>query len=114
MRIQLVTCDQGVVLLACEGQLTQSGMELGRDPLEEVLPNRDFGQKVLLNLEKSTYIDSSGISWLIVCHKHCVQARGKMVLFNVPPLVMQVLQMLRLTLILNVASDEAAARQLAG
>jgi anti-anti-sigma regulatory factor len=63
----------------------------------------------LLNLEKTTYINSSGISWLIISHKHFVQAKGQLILHSIPPLVFQVMQLVRLPLVVPVAVDEAAA-----
>jgi anti-anti-sigma factor len=111
MRLKLVAYDADAIRIACEGQITQKELEPGRDLMGELLPGGDYGRKVLFNLEKTTYVDSSGIGWLVVCQKRFVQAKGQLVLYNVPPMVMQVLEMLRMHLIMNIASNETAARQ---
>jgi anti-sigma B factor antagonist len=97
----------------CANQLTQDDVQGDQDPLQAVIGEGGFGRKVLMDLGKVTYIDSSGISWLLICHKHFVQAGGKLVIHSVPPLVDQVLQLLRLPLILSIAADEKSARALA-
>ena len=85
----------------------------GTAQLEEALVSAGYRQKVLLDLENTTFIDSSGISWLMICHKHFVQAGGKVVYHSAPPLVQQTLKLLRLNLVLNLADDEDAARAMA-
>ena len=81
--------------------------------MEALLGPGAFGRKVLLNLEKTTYIDSSGLSWLFVCYKSFMQAKGKFVLHTIPGRVYQVLQIVRLPSVIPVAPDEATARSLA-
>jgi anti-anti-sigma factor len=105
--------DPAVVRLKCEGQISQSNFQPGVDPIEHLLGPGCFSRKVLLNLEKTEYIDSSGISWLIACHKHFLKAGGKLVLHSIPPMVYQALQWLRMPLILHLADDEPTARALA-
>jgi anti-anti-sigma factor len=107
-------CDDGeVVQLDCGGEISQVGFQVGENPVATALPPGGFSRKVLLNLARANYIDSSGVSWLIVCHRQFEQAGGTLVLYAVPPQVAQVLQLLRLSTILNIAADEAAARALA-
>jgi anti-anti-sigma factor len=105
--------EKGVVRVSCQGEISRLDPDPAREPLRALLGALVFGRKVLLNLEKATYIDSSGVSWLVVCHKHFVQAKGELILYAVPPLVFQVLELMRLPLILPIAPDEAAARILA-
>src|SRR5262245_48521974 len=113
MQLTVVSDDQDIVRVKCEGQISQSTFQPGTDPLERLLGPSVFTRKVLLNLEKTEYIDSSGISWLIVCHKNFLKHGGRLVLYSVPPMVDQALKWLRMPLILHLAEDEAAARQLA-
>jgi anti-anti-sigma factor len=105
--------DPAVVRLKCEGQISQSNFQPGVDPIEALLGADCFNRRVMLNLEKTEYIDSSGISWLIVCHKHFEKAGGRLVLYSIPPMVYQALQWLRMPLILHLAEDETSARALA-
>jgi anti-anti-sigma factor len=114
MQLNLISEDSGVARLECEGQITQNDFDPGDDPMTSVLGMEGFARKVLLNLEKTSYIDSSGISWLVVCHKKFLQAGGRLILHTIPPMVNHVLQLLRLHSIMHIAADEAAARAMVG
>jgi anti-anti-sigma factor len=109
MKLTKLEGTPGVIRLSCEGEITQQTIPPGQDPLEQAVGAGGFSSVVLLNLEKTHYIDSSGISWLLIRHKHFLQAGGRLVLHSVPPLVDQVLRLLKMYLVLNIAADEAAA-----
>jgi anti-anti-sigma factor len=112
MKLRLVEDEGDLVRVACEGQISQI-VSQGNEPLGNLLGASGFTRKVLLSLEKTTFINSSGISWLLICHKYFSQSGGQLVVHSVPPLVNQVLQFVRLPSIMNFASDEDAARALA-
>ena len=61
-------------------------------------------------MEKTRFIDSSGIGWLMVSHKRFLGAGGRLVLHSVPPMIAQVLRLLNLHTILAIEPDLAAAR----
>jgi stage II sporulation protein AA (anti-sigma F factor antagonist) len=113
LQISLLGDDGGVLRVRLANHLTQEDVQGDQDPLVALIGEAGFARKVLMDLGRVTYIDSSGISWLLICHKRFVQSGGKLVLHSVPPLVDQVLQLLRLPLILQMATDEKAARTLA-
>src|SRR6516162_785105 len=110
MKLTVSGEDKNLLLLACEGRISQADFEPGRDPLESLLGSNGLSRKVLLNMEKTNYIDSSGIGWLVICHRHFVGAQGMMVLHSVPPRVYQVLELIGLPKVLHFANDEASAR----
>jgi anti-anti-sigma factor len=112
VKLILVADEGDLVRVACEGQITQM-VSQGNEPMANLLGLGCFSRKVLLSLEKTTFINSSGISWLLICHKHFSQAGGLLVVHSVPPLVAQVLQFVRLPSIMQFAADEAAARTVA-
>jgi anti-anti-sigma factor len=112
MKIVKLENLDGVVRLVCEGEVTQQTLGTGRDVLRDVLGPDGFSGKVLFSLQKTTYLDSSGISWLLIGHKHFVQAGGKLVIHSAPPLVDQVLRLLKMQMVLNLAADENSAREL--
>ncbi|MCI0464558.1 MAG: STAS domain-containing protein [Gemmataceae bacterium] len=114
MQLTLISQDSGLARLECEGQITQNDFEPGDDPMVSVLGSEGFSRKVLLNLEKTSYIDSSGISWLVICHKKFLQGGGRLILHTIPPMVNHVLQLLRLNSIMHIAADEASARAMVG
>ncbi|HLN28139.1 MAG TPA: STAS domain-containing protein [Gemmataceae bacterium] len=113
MQLSLISTDDGVIQIQCEGNISQQNIQPGHDPLEILLGSDCYDRTVLLNLEKTEYIDSSGVSWLMGRHKKFLNSGGRLILHSVPPMVTQVLQLLRMTLILHLAADERAARALA-
>jgi len=106
----LVTDDQ-IVALRCEGQITLAHIKPGVDHLEQAAGTDVYGRRVLIDLEKTSYIDSAGIGWLMTCHKRFKSNGGRMVLHSIPPLIRQTLDLLRLHRIFTLAADEASARQ---
>ena len=82
------------------------------DPLQTLLGPLCYGHKVLLNLEESQGIDTSCLCWLVNASKRFSEAGGKLVLFAVPPMVLDVLDFLNLTSLLHIAPNEQAACEL--
>ncbi|HVS37211.1 MAG TPA: STAS domain-containing protein [Gemmataceae bacterium] len=112
MKITIVSRDPPLGL-RMEGQLTVKEIADADRQLEEALVPAGFRQKAVLDLANVGFIDSSGISWLMICHKHFAQAGGKIVFHSAPELIQQTLHLLRLDLVLNLAEDENAARAMA-
>jgi len=113
MQLSLLSTDDGVIRIQCEGNVSQQNIQPGSDPLEVLLGSDCYDRTVLLNLERTEYIDSSGVSWLMGRHKRFLSGGGKLILHSIPPMVNQVLQLLRMTTILHIAADENAARKVA-
>jgi anti-anti-sigma factor len=113
MKLTVSGEDKNLLLLACEGRISQADFEPGRDPLESLLGSNGLSRKVLLNMEKTNYIDSSGIGWLVICHRHFAGAGGQLILHSVPARVFQVLELIGLPKVMHIAQDEAAARSMA-
>ena len=67
---------------------------------------------VLLDLSKADYLDSNGVSWLIIAHKHFVQAGGRLILHSLPRRLQDTVDLLRLPSILDIVANETAARGL--
>jgi anti-anti-sigma factor len=79
------------------------------DSLQALLGPLCYSHKVLLSLDDSQSIDTSGICWLVNTSKRFAEAGGKFVLFAVPPVVFDVLNFLNLTPMLHIASNEQTA-----
>jgi len=99
-----------VIRVRCEGSLSRHEKD---DPLQVLLGPHCYSHKVLLNLERSQVVVTSGISWLIGSHQRFKQAGGCLVLFSVPAAVMDVLNFVRLTTMLNIAQSEKTAVEMA-
>jgi anti-anti-sigma factor len=113
MKLTLVSSDNEVTRIQNEGDITQMDFRAGTDLLANLLGADCYSRKVLLNLEKTPYIDSAGVGWMVMCHKHFKEAGGRLVIHSVPPMVNQILRLLRMPDILYMAGDDAAARALA-
>ena len=109
MELEKVSDDGNVLRLKAKGCVKQSAATVELEPLGALLGERGYGRKVLLDLSEADFVESSGLSWLLVCHKRFRQAGGKVVLHSVPVVVMQVLQVLSLDRAFDMADDDSAA-----
>lgn len=97
----------------CDGPITLRFHGNRPEPLHELLGPVCTSHKILLNLQGAESIDTTGIAWLSRNHRAFQQAGGMLVLYNVPPVVLDLLDFMRLTELLHIAPDETAASALA-
>ena len=95
MKLSLRSIEGDVLSLQCEGWITQSQLKPGHDPFAQVCGTKTYSQRVLLDLEKTEFVDSSGIGWLMGCHKRAREAKGLLVLHSISPLVWQTTSLMR-------------------
>ena len=81
--------------------------------LEQVMGQTWSANKVLLDMDKTNYIDSTAIRWLISCHKEFKNKGGVFVVHSVQPAVRQVLDLLKIGKVVPIVENEAAARAFA-
>ncbi len=112
LKLTVVSDDGNLVRVQCEGEISQVKFQLNDNPLESLVGPEVYKRKLVLNLERVEFLDSSGISWLVVSHKHCQQQGGTLVLHSIPPRIHQVLQFCRMDKLLKLAEDETAANAL--
>jgi anti-anti-sigma regulatory factor len=114
MELKLLPLEQDTLLrLQGVGELSWLHLSDTGDPLENLLGPQCYGRKVLLNMEQVQTIDTGGVCWLLRLDKRFRSAAGKLVLYRMPPLVRDVLEVLHLTPLLCIAEDEPSARALA-
>jgi anti-anti-sigma factor len=99
-----------VIRVRCDGPLTLRQVDGQADPLQTLLGPHCYTHKVLLNLERSQAIDTSGICWLVRSQSRFNQSRGAFVLYAVPPTVTDILDFLRMRSQLRIAETEPQAR----
>jgi anti-anti-sigma factor len=113
MKLSLVSIEKaGYVRLEAEGDIT-SGDFLdsgGKNPLETVLGANWASNNVMISLEKTAFIDSSAIGWLIDAQRKSKAAGGKLVLHSAPARVRDVFDLLKMRVVLNLKDDENSAR----
>ena len=114
MKLTLVSIEKELIRVATEGNITS--VDFGGDgvnPLQQLLGETWSGNRVLLNLAQSTYIDSSAIGWLISSSRSFRAAGGSLVIHSLPPSVKQIMDVLKVQRVVPTAEDEAAARAIA-
>jgi anti-anti-sigma factor len=110
MKLTVESSDADVIHVACAENITHLDFGAEQNPLEEALGADCYARKVVLSLQKSRYIDSAGVGWLIMCHKRFAQRGGCLVLHSIPPMVNHVFRLLGLPAVLNLADDEPNAQ----
>lgn len=113
MEVKLLSDDGRILRLEVVGRVVQSDSTPGLEPIGNLLGDQGYRRQAILSLAETEYVDSSGLSWLLVCHKRFCQAGGRLVIHSVPPSVMETIRMMRLDRVLFLADDEAAAKKLA-
>jgi anti-anti-sigma factor len=102
--------DQETVAVTIKGRITHATLDIGNDPLATYNPDI-YKRRVLFDLSGVDYVDSSGVSWLLTCHKRFREAGGKLILHSITPLVMQVIRVLKLDQVFCIADSARAARE---
>lgn len=113
IKIESNNSDGDVRRLRLTGRLVQSELARQSEAVEQSLAVGGKPRAVLLDLSDADFIDSSGLSWLLVWHKRHRAAGGRLILHSLPSLVMDVVKMMRLDLVLDLADDEDAALAMA-
>ena len=111
MNVNLVSIEKdGVIRLATNGSMTASEMAEGNQhPLAGVIGQQWSGNRVVLSMDQTQYIDSTAIGWLLSCQKQFQRDGGQLVLHSVPPSVQQIFDLLKVNRVLDVAGDEDQA-----
>jgi anti-anti-sigma factor len=108
--LRLLRPEAGFVRLELVGRLSRDGWPAGYDPFCELCGRDVYCGKLLLNLSKSNYLDSSGVAWLLAANKRFHESGGVLVLHSATPMTTQFFKMMRMDLVLALAVDETAAR----
>ena len=115
MKLSLVSIEKdGLIRVASEGNITSADFQAdGPNPLQALLGLTWSSNKVLLDLTKTNYIDSTAIGWLISCHKEFKANGGRFIVYSIQPQVRQVLDLLKIGKVVPLVESEAEARALA-
>ena len=113
MKMTIAREDGDIVNVAVAGAITQRELNTDTDPLGELLGPAGYARKVMLDLGNVSYLDSSGVGWLLKCHKRMRQQGGRMVLHSFSPVVSNTIRVLKLEKVLDIAETVDAANLLA-
>ncbi|HYV35135.1 MAG TPA: STAS domain-containing protein [Gemmataceae bacterium] len=113
MKLRLVASEAGVTRIESADDITVFDFANGATPLEALLGPDCHNTIVLLDLGKSSYIDSSGVGWLMHCHSRFQKAGGRLVVHSIPPMVNHCFRVLGMYDVMQIAADEEAALKMA-
>ena len=109
MEVTLVAQEGGVARLRAAGEITHTTLAESPEPIGKLLGNDGFAQTVLLSLAEVSFMDSSGVGWLLGCRRRFREGGGQFVLHSIPPNLLEILRVMRLEQVLRLAPDENAA-----
>ncbi|MFI4876294.1 MAG: STAS domain-containing protein [Blastopirellula sp. JB062] len=113
MELHVVSHDGDIVQVSVSGRVTQDGTMRETEPLSGLIGLDAYQRTVLLNMQEADLIDSSGVGWLLTCHKRFEEAQGKLILFDMPPIVANVFKLMRLDTFFHIVPNGDAAMRLA-
>lgn len=96
-----------VAILALEGRLDLTSASSLKEASKSVLNNES--KKVILNLGKVDFINSSGLGALVSILKEVRNSQGTMKLTNLAPYVKEIFDITQLTNIFDIFNDEKQA-----
>lgn len=107
MKIQIKKLDQGIHSIELDGDLDfHSSPDLRKELTKLIDQSVD---KVLIDLEKVNYIDSSGLATFVELFQKMKKSGGKLVLFNLAQSVRSVFEIAKLDTIFQLAGTEQEA-----
>jgi len=111
--LSLVSIDKdGCIHVASSGNLTSANISFSsKNPLESVLGATWSGNRVILDLAKTDFMDSTAIAWLIATTKQFRSSGGSIAIHSVAPRARQMLDILKIGKVIPLVANEAAARQ---
>jgi anti-anti-sigma factor len=112
LELKMLINENDLVQLESSGTVSRDGWGLGTNPIEQACGPAVYSKKVLLSLASCRYLDSTGVEWLLRCHKRFAMAGGMLIIHSVAPAVSQILKIMRMDLVLNLAENETKARSL--
>ena len=112
MKLSLQSDTGGVVEIAVAGPVTQAELAAVDEPVIKVAGADVYSRQILLDLHGTEMVDTSGISWLLKNHRRAREGGGRLVLHSLPPMVGNVLKVLRMDQVFEVAADRAEARSM--
>lgn len=113
MHLTLENQANGIYQLTLSGKISQNSTNSYSEQLDCLIGVANLNQKILVSLQKTEYIDSSGIGWLLALDKKIRAAGGQLILHSVPNDVQQVFGIMKLGKVLKIARDKQHAHSLA-
>jgi anti-anti-sigma factor len=111
MRLKFDSTAGDVVKVSVEGRVDQAQFQSDQEPFEKELGAEVYQRRLLVDMHSVEFLDSSGVGWLLKCHRRFRDHGGALVLYALSPMVGNVLRILRMDQVLITAGTENEARQ---
>ena len=95
-------------ILALEGDIDLYQSTAVKEKLTELIDRKT--ERILVDLTRVNYIDSSGLALFIECLQRIGEYSGRLGLFGLQPTVRHIFDIARLDQVLHIYPDEATAR----
>ncbi len=107
MNLKIQSIDRtGVIHVAAEGEMVGAGIpDDGGQLLGQLVGDNWNSNRVVLNLENATFMDSTAIGWLLTTVKKFKEGGGSFALHSVPSNIRQLFDMLKINAVLPIAKD---------
>lgn len=109
MKLSVQSREGDVCRIRLQGRVSQRDVTSGEEPIAELLGENAYAHKFLLDLNEVETLDSSGVNWLLICQKRIRQAGGRLVLHSLSPIARNVIKVLNLQAVFQLADDESQA-----
>lgn len=112
MELSVVSDDGQIVRLRLAGSVSVDYLQEKPDAMVDLLGRDVYRRMVMIDMHDVEVLDSSGVSWLLTCLKQFRSEGGTLVLHSLPPLAHDILKVLNMHLLFNIAADEREAETL--
>jgi stage II sporulation protein AA (anti-sigma F factor antagonist) len=113
MQLKLDSQQDGICHLSLAGKISQTAVDGHSDEMSRLLGNANLNQQVLVSLQQTDYIDSSGIGWLLATDRKIRDFGGRLILHSVPLDIQHVFGLMKLHAVLKIAKDKEHATSIA-
>ena len=105
MFAQRIDEADGCICIRLSGTVSDEGQSLQTLGLEA----GDLAQRILIDLQDVSLLNSSGIGLLLKLHRNASEQQGTVILHDVPRVAQQVLDFMKLSDILTIVNDRRDA-----
>ena len=114
MKLTITSIEKdGIIRVACDGSILADDFPAdAKNPMAQLLGDTWSANRVILNLDKTHFIDSYAIGWLINTTKEFKAHGGALVIYGVRTQVRKLLELLKIEKVVPMADTEATARSL--
>ena len=89
------------VFITLAGLISRDPAMRNSDPLMDRCDPGVYERRIYFDLTDCEHIDSTGVEWLLTTHRTCEEKGGALIIHSPQKMVHDVLQMMRMDLVLN-------------